>query len=574
MRHRRRSMVLVLVLVVIALLALAAGAFARLMVAERRAVDVSIRQVQARASADSGVDMLRTFLVLDEDIQDQAGGWYDNELQFRGRAVIEDLPGPDAARFTIVAPYMDYDGVVTGIRFGLEDESARLNLNALMVFEEQSPGIGREILMGLPGMSEDVADAILDWMDPDDEPREFGAEIDYYATLDIPYEPKNGPPESVEELMLVRGIHENPWLLFGCDLNHNGLLDEGEPDPMSIMGMDYSDGSMDRGWAAYFTLYSLELNLTPEGDFKIDLNQDDLQTLYDELVEIYTEDVALFICAYRLYDSADQTDQQQSQYEDEEPVAETIDTVVPIAEAEIDLSQEPQREITCVLDLIDARVELPSQEGQQGDQTRSNQTGGQGQQTGGQGDLSAAGEEGTEEGQEGEEEQQQQEEVQILECPFSSELGALDYLPDLLDYVTVIPAPVIVGRVNINQAPMRLLDAIPGMDYDTVNRIITERVPDPMQAVGMPGRRYETWILTEGLVTLDQMKTMMPFVCASGSVYRAQVVGYFDLGGPSVRLEVLLDITTKPYPARVVFWRNISNLGRGFTLEDLGIGYE
>ena len=37
--------------------------------------------------------------------------------------------------------------------------------------------------MGLPGMTEDVADAILDWLDTDDEPRELGAEIEYYSGL-------------------------------------------------------------------------------------------------------------------------------------------------------------------------------------------------------------------------------------------------------------------------------------------------------------------------------------------------------------------------------------------------------
>ncbi len=85
------------------------------------------------------------------------------------------------------------------------------------------PGSGRKLLMGLPGMTEEIADAILDYMDEDDEPREFGAERDAYASLEPPYEPKNGPLHTVEELLLVLGV--TPYLLFGTDANRNGLAD-------------------------------------------------------------------------------------------------------------------------------------------------------------------------------------------------------------------------------------------------------------------------------------------------------------------------------------------------------------
>ncbi len=38
--------------------------------------------------------------------------------------------------------------------------------------------------------------------------------------LDPPYAPRNGPMETIEELLLVRGV--TPELLFGVDANHNG----------------------------------------------------------------------------------------------------------------------------------------------------------------------------------------------------------------------------------------------------------------------------------------------------------------------------------------------------------------
>jgi hypothetical protein len=48
-----------------------------------------------------------------------------------------------------------------------------------------------------------------------------GAEIETYSALG--YACKNGPPDTIEELLLVRGV--TPDLLFGADMNRNGVID-------------------------------------------------------------------------------------------------------------------------------------------------------------------------------------------------------------------------------------------------------------------------------------------------------------------------------------------------------------
>ena len=53
---------------------------------------------------------------------------------------------------------------------------------------------------------EDLVDALKDWMDPDHEVTNFGAESSFYQTLDRPYACRNAPLEFLEELLLVRGI--------------------------------------------------------------------------------------------------------------------------------------------------------------------------------------------------------------------------------------------------------------------------------------------------------------------------------------------------------------------------------
>ena len=67
---------------------------------------------------------------------------------------------------------------------------------------------------------------------------------------------------------------------------------------------------------------------------------------------------------------------------------------------------------------------------------------------------------------------------------------------------------------------------------------------------------------------MEVMKELMPFVTSGGAAHRAQIVGYFESGGPPARIEVILDAST--VPARLVFWRDITHLGRGYPMDTLG----
>ena len=79
-----------------------------------------------------------------------------------------------------------------------------------------------------------VIDAILDWMDPDDLEQLNGAELEYYQSLTPPYLPRNGPFNSVEELLLVRGITEP--MFYGSLHRQNGV--PGLKDLLSVKAQD------------------------------------------------------------------------------------------------------------------------------------------------------------------------------------------------------------------------------------------------------------------------------------------------------------------------------------------------
>jgi hypothetical protein len=143
------------------------------------------------------------------------------------------------------------------------------------------------------------------------------------------------------------------------------------------------------------------------------------------------------------------------------------------------------------------------------------------------------------------------------------------YMPLLMDAVTAVQTDVIPGRININQAPRALLMGIPGIEEAMVDAILTERLLEATDEEMAAAQKHETWLLTSGIVTLEQMKLLSPFVCAGGDVYRAQIVGYYEDGSAASRAEVIFDATAAV--PRVVSFRDISHLGRGYPLELLGL---
>lgn len=100
-------------------------------------------------------------------------------------------------------------GLVTGT-FGdgsyeveIQDESGRININNAS--EEQLRALMEAC--GIPKPDGDtIVDSILDWRDPDNLHRMNGAEQDFYQSLSPPYGVKNGRFDTVEELLLVRGV--------------------------------------------------------------------------------------------------------------------------------------------------------------------------------------------------------------------------------------------------------------------------------------------------------------------------------------------------------------------------------
>lgn len=162
--------------------------------------------------------------------------------------------------------------------YGLVDEASKANLNTA----------SGEMLALLPEMTPDVAAAILDWRDADGELSVGGAESEYYLLLPRPYECKNAPFETVEELLLVKQV--DAALLFGEDANRSGWLDPNEDDGDDTDPPDNRDGRLDAGIHSLVTVYSYEMNVSASGGERVNVNQASNRQLSDVLGESLSGD--------------------------------------------------------------------------------------------------------------------------------------------------------------------------------------------------------------------------------------------------------------------------------------------
>ncbi len=175
--------------------------------------------------------------------------------------------------------------------YGIRGEEARLNVNT----------VSKKELMQLPGMTSDVVAAILDWRDKDDKLTPEGAEMEYYYSLPDPYRMRNGPLESLRELLSVRGIEED--LLLEEDANLNGILDPSENDGRESYPFDNRDNTLDGGWSQWLTVHSGTTDTDASSEDRINISLATEEMLTD--LEDVSFELAKAIVAYREGNSFD-----------------------------------------------------------------------------------------------------------------------------------------------------------------------------------------------------------------------------------------------------------------------------
>jgi type II secretory pathway component PulK len=230
-------------------------------------------ELAARQAALSGIDQATQ--VLDEDTtgpETLKESWAGAGAENFEEVALGDPAAPSAFYSLIRSSAGAQE--LSSPEFGIADEASRININVAT----------EEMLMKLPDMTPEIARAIMDWRDADDFPLENGAESDTYATLTPPYQARNGPFETLHELLYVRGVTES--IFYGEDGNLNGVLDAGEDDGDANPPVDNGDGKLQKGLFHFCTVWSYDKNVQNDGRKRVDLNADSDVTLRTELGEV------------------------------------------------------------------------------------------------------------------------------------------------------------------------------------------------------------------------------------------------------------------------------------------------
>jgi competence ComEA-like helix-hairpin-helix protein len=245
-------------------------------------------RVQAHYLALAGVERAKALLYQDvvtrqQTAKNHTGSLYDDAKDF------QDVPlGRGKFQVFRRAPQEEGGGII----YGISDEESRLNLNTASASQ----------LTNLTDMTSDILGAILVWRSDatqnaatQNAATPGGANSDYYMSLRPPYLARNGPFQTVRELLMVRGV--TPALLLGNDDNQNGFLDsDDDPSDQEPPGSK-PPPPPDPGWAALLTVTDTDKNVDASGKDRVNPQTADEATL--STVPGITQAIARAIVSYR-----------------------------------------------------------------------------------------------------------------------------------------------------------------------------------------------------------------------------------------------------------------------------------
>ncbi|HCF95193.1 MAG: type II secretion system protein GspK [Verrucomicrobiota bacterium] len=236
---RERGIALVITMWLTVIISLAVMGFAFTMHVEARIASFHRKQFKAKHLALGGVELGKFLLA-----------WDYNPANPEQDATIDHLGEAWALGTNIV--------LQTGIvDVRIVDENRKLNINLISDVQGNSPRpeILESYLEKQEAIDEELdveafIDSIVDWIDQNDLRRLNGAESEDYLSLPIPYRAKDGPLESIEELLLINGITMRTFL---------------GRDP--VQGEEFAPMTSDQGMMAHWTATSgrgrLNVNTAP-----------------------------------------------------------------------------------------------------------------------------------------------------------------------------------------------------------------------------------------------------------------------------------------------------------------------
>jgi len=518
--RRPHAVILPAVLIMIGLLSLMMAGFVFFVRAEAEGIKAFTDAQQARLIAESGMEEI--VALLREGVHD-ASAWYDNPDKFHHalvwaeeyerdsdpieevasrREYLERTAAPSPAwRFSVVAP--NYDGPENTMRYGLTPESAKVNLNAAS--DEQLTMLFTPLLVDLEIENpQELIDYILDWRDPDSESRENGAENEYYNDLEPAYNAKNGDFNTVEELLLVKGV--TAAVLYGEDVNRNGILDMNEDDGEDTFPFyDNGDGILNHGLAPFLTIWAREADVSLDNKPRVSLYAD-AGTITATLTSYETPD---------------------EESEDEEEGGIPLSNATLTFLGTIAGNQNVLQQMRSVADLLPGGEEVEEEEAVDPN------------------DPNAA--------------QAAVTPPELLASPVTP-----DELAYLMDRLTIRPQQQsqepVLNLININAAPARVLMTIPGMTGDAAGAIIAARREVDAELLSTPA-----WPVITETIDAGTFKRIAPYITTKAYQFHVEVIGYADHLKIAKRMEWIIEMVGPL--AQIKYHRDLTRLGLAWPLD-------
>lgn len=567
MRHRS-AMALLVVLVLVMMAALSAYGYTFYMESQYRSSKVYEEQVHARQAVLNASEMLAAILELPLSQRVAVGTLENNPTLFRDKVMESQFSSRltddnnSYWRASVLAPQLSEDRSTSpwsatgleqqrGYAFGLENESAKIPLKDLLLWNLRVPGHAKQVLLGLPGATESLVDAYLS---------ELNAQLAMGNSNSMPNAIRNNmrtssraigssspnPSDasvfnSSESLLLQEQLR---LLWLGGDLNQNYRIDALDSawasnqtnSRAAISGRSSPPGEgaafnaaqpslanrqlsvAGQAWSRYLTWYSGSRNESYSGLPRVDLNQPDLRSLRQQLLKIWPAEWADFVVLFRQYGAVPALDSGgQAGQETAISAAGIVDLAVPAS-----------RMILSPLELVGAVVPLPSPSGSTSNKSSKRR----------------------------------------VSSPFKTEVSQMsNYLYRLLDEVTAESAPN--GRIDVNGASLPVIMAIPGMDRQLAEAIIQRREGRSRQSAGGAVDTTIAWLLQDGVIDLRRLVVLEPYMTGRSDVYSCQIVGYRDDQSAVYRCTLTIDARQRPAIKRnIQTWHSWD---RGFSTTELAI---
>ena len=544
--NNRRGIALVVVFVMVMLITLAAYRFSFVMQSEYRLAKLYEEQVSARQAVWSGIEHASVLLdkslssrpnlaVLQSEPVSEKSSLFRGELSGTNESQSTNSGTSNTWKFALISPRRA--AVVNGSeefgvasdpmsgsgeawRWGLENESAKIPLQVLKEWEKTKPGHAKSVLARLPGVKPEtiepwlIAEGVLRASrrigmpsnpiervsnTDDNSPRE-GDVISTSNGSD------SGGNRNSEELSTEQ-FQASYW--SGGDLNQNYRIDPLEKMWMERQSRSGSGTSVRSSLTAqeesvalqrYITRYSGCRNERFDGAERIYVNEADLRALHRKLMSVWPQPLADYVILVRQYGPTIASRRSRRSEGSSEAVTPSASGDASVSA--INWSVAGRYQIRSLLELVDSRLTIPSASNSQSSQNKS------------------------------------------VVSPFSSRSAeGSNYLIRLLDDCTTDRRKFLEGKIDVWDASLEVLMAIPEMDEGTASRIVSARQDE---TVRQQSAGTLAWLLQRRIADLATLQKWEPYLTARSDVYTTQVLGFRDQTSSVYRCTVTIDGSQTP----------------------------